>query len=248
MNLEKFFIENNKVALAFSGGVDSAYLLYAGIKYGADIRAYFVKSQFQPEFESDDARRLAKELNVELVIINQDVLRDNTIISNPPNRCYYCKKCIFEQIIKQADSDGYNTILDGTNASDDISDRPGFAALCEMKVRSPLRECGITKSEVRKLSKEAGLFTWQKPSYACLATRIATGTVITEERLKHVEQSEEYLKNLGFNDFRVRDELWGVRLEISKSDKDLLFENLDGIVLELKKYYNKVTLDLEFRK
>lgn len=248
MNLKEFFSKNNKIALAFSGGVDSAYLLYAAKKYGADIKPYFVKSQFQPKFELEDAKRLAKELNVDLAIIKLDVLDDKAISDNPSNRCYYCKKRIFDQIIKQAKQDGYNVIIDGTNASDDIGDRPGFAALQEMKVLSPLRECGITKAELRRFSKEAGLFTWDKPSYACLATRIPSGKEIDEQSLKAIECSENYMMELGFRNFRVRQDDKNARIEIEQKDKDLLFANLDRIIAELKKYYNKVTLDLEFRK
>ena len=152
MTLHNFFSQNQKVALAFSGGVDSAYLLYAAIQADCDIHAYYVKSAFQPEFELEDAKRLAKELGVAMTVLELDVLSDSNITGNPANRCYFCKKKIFSKIIEAAKADGYDVIIDGNNASDDADDRPGMKAVQELQVRSPLRECGITKSEVRRLS------------------------------------------------------------------------------------------------
>ena len=207
MTLSDFFAENSKIALAFSGGTDSSYLLYAATMNHADICAYYVKTPFQPQFELDDAKRLAAQLNAKMKIVDVDVLDDDTITSNPSNRCYFCKKKIFSAILKAAADDqnaSQCVIIDGTNASDQVSDRPGMKALRELEVRSPLRECGITKMEVRRLSKEAGLFTWDKPSYACLATRIPTDEQITAEKLKITEKSEDYLSSLGFKDFRIR--------------------------------------------
>ena len=143
MNLERFFQEHTKVALGFSGGVDSAYLLYAGIHYGADVRAYYVKTAFQPQFELEDARRLAKELGADLRLLELEVLQSETIAANPADRCYHCKNQIFGRICEEARKDGYPLILDGTNASDQVADRPGMRALAELQVRSPLRECGL---------------------------------------------------------------------------------------------------------
>lgn len=163
------------MALAFSGGVDSSYLLYAALQNGADVHAYYVKSAFQPQFELEDAQKLAKQVGAKLTIMQANVLANETVVANPKNRCYYCKQVIFTGIGKQAAQDGYTTLLDGTNASDDAADRPGMKALQELSVLSPLRLCGLTKTEIRKRSKAAGLFTWDKPSYACLATRIPTG-------------------------------------------------------------------------
>ena len=204
MNLERFFQEHTKVALGFSGGVDSAYLLYAGIHYGADVRAYYVKTAFQPQFELEDARRLAKELGADLRLLELEVLQSETIAANPADRCYHCKNQIFGRICEEARKDGYPLILDGTNASDQVADRPGMRALAELQVRSPLRECGLTKQEIRRLSKEAGLFTWDKPAYACLATRVPTGMNLEAGLLNQVEQAETALTKLGFSDFRVR--------------------------------------------
>lgn len=175
MELAEFFKDHPKVALAFSGGVDSSYLLYAALQNGADVHAYYVKSAFQPQFELEDAQKLAKQVGAKLTIMQANVLANETVVANPKNRCYYCKQVIFTGIGKQAAQDGYTTLLDGTNASDDAADRPGMKALQELSVLSPLRLCGLTKTEIRKRSKAAGLFTWDKPSYACLATRFLLG-------------------------------------------------------------------------
>ena len=145
MTLEHFFQKEPQCAIAFSGGADSAYLLYAAKQWGQKIKAYFVKTPFQPRFELEDATHLADQLGVELAVLTYDVLEDEMVAKNPPNRCYFCKKRIFAQILAAAKADGFSTVLDGTNASDDSSDRPGMQALAEMQIRSPLRECGLSK-------------------------------------------------------------------------------------------------------
>ncbi|MBQ2085576.1 MAG: ATP-dependent sacrificial sulfur transferase LarE, partial [Oscillospiraceae bacterium] len=197
MDLTTFFRENSKAAVAFSGGVDSSYLLYAGISAGADVTGYYVKAAFQPMFEYNDAMRLAEQIGARVKVIEVDVLADEKVRQNPSNRCYYCKRAIFGNILRAAAEDGYTLILDGTNASDDEGDRPGMKALKELQVRSPLRECGLTKDMIRQLSRQSGLFTWDKPAYACLATRIRTGEEITAEKLAATEDSEDYLFSLG---------------------------------------------------
>ena len=129
MTLQQFFQTNPKIALAFSGGVDSAYLLYAAKTYGAQVRAYYVKTSFQPQFEYRDAQLLSQELQVPMTTVELDILSDPAITENPKNRCYYCKKRIFSTILQQAEKDGFPLVIDGTNASDDALDRPGMQAL-----------------------------------------------------------------------------------------------------------------------
>lgn len=248
MTLHDFFKENPKVALAFSGGVDSAFLLRAALNAGADVTAYYVKSAFQPEFELNDAKRLAAELGAKMRLIDLDVLCDAEITANPANRCYYCKKRIFTAIAEAARSDGYDVLIDGTNASDDAADRPGIRALQELSVRSPLRECGITKAEVRNLSRKAGLFTWDKPAYACLATRIPTGETITAEKLQKTERAEAFLERLGFRDFRVRLLDGNAKLQVRAEQLPLLLEKREKIIAGLAPDYQSVLLDLEVRK
>ena len=247
MNLSEFFSENPRAALAFSGGVDSAYLLYAAKQAGADVAPYYVKSAFQPQFELEDAKRLAKELGMVMKILTLDVLADQTVAENPPDRCYHCKKVIFATIMQAAEADGYQVLLDGTNASDEEGDRPGMRALRELSVRSPLRECGLTKEEIRRLSKEAGLFTWDKPAYACLATRIPAGERITKEKLADTEAAENYLFSLGFTDFRVRRFGDAARLQFPAGQLPGVLEKRKEIVAELKQYYSAVLLDMEVR-
>lgn len=204
MELRDFFKANPRIALAFSGGVDSAYLLYEAVQSGATVRAYYVKTAFQPRFELEDAERMAGMLHAELKILDLDVLSDPCITGNPSNRCYYCKRRIFSAIAEAAQADGFRALIDGTNASDDASDRPGMQALKELNVLSPLRICGLTKQDIRQRSRAAGLFTWDKPAYACLATRIPTATPIAAEDLIRTETAEDALRTMGFTDFRVR--------------------------------------------
>ena len=155
MELNEFFAAHPEVAVAFSGGVDSAYLLYAAKRAAKRVKAYYACSAFQPQFELEDAKRLAAELDVQMQILPLDVLADAQVTANPKNRCYYCKKRIFGAITAQARHDGFTVLLDGTNASDDAGDRPGMKALEELSVLSPLRLCGLTKAQIRALSKEA---------------------------------------------------------------------------------------------
>ena len=247
MNLQDFFTQHPKLALAFSGGVDSAYLLYASLQAGCDVRAYYVKSPFQPQFELEDAKKLADLLNASLTILELDVFEDPSITANPSNRCYFCKKKILTAIRETAKKDGYFVLMDGNNASDDADDRPGMKAVFELEVRSPLRECGITKAEVRRLSKEAGLFTWNKPAYACLATRIPTGDAITLEKLTATEISEQFLSSLGFYDFRIRLLGSAAKIQVREEQLEKLLLHRKEILEKLKPYYSAVTVDLEVR-
>lgn len=242
MNLKEFFAQNNKVAIAFSGGVDSSYLLYAAKEYGVDVKAYYVKSQFQPKFEYDDATRLVNELDVPLKIIELDVLSFDDVCRNDDKRCYYCKQRIFTSIIQNALEDGYTTILDGTNASDDAGDRPGMKALEELMVLSPLRMCGITKDEVRALSKKANLFTWAKPAYACLATRIKPNETIALQALQKVEKSEMLMMNMGFISHRVRVSNNVATILVKDEQKELLDIKRDEILLKLQNDFDKIIL------
>jgi uncharacterized protein len=243
MDLQTFFKENPKVALGFSGGCDSSYLLYAALHYGADIKAYYIKTPFQPQFELDDALRMASQLGINITVVEHNVLSEPKVAENPADRCYYCKTALFGLLMKLAVSDGYPVLIDGTNASDDEGDRPGMRALKELSVRSPLRECGITKSEVRRLSREAGLFTWDKPAYACLATRIPTGQSITAKLLSDVENAEGVLFSMGFSDFRVRVFNGAARIQLPADQLNKALESRKEIYLRFKPYFETVLLD-----
>lgn len=245
MDLQDFFRENPRAALAFSGGVDSAYLLYAAVQAGVQVKPYFVKTAFQPEFELEDALKLGRQLGVEITVISHDILP--AAGHNPKDRCYYCKKALFGALLQRAREDGFQLVMDGTNASDDASDRPGMKALEEMAVRSPLRECGLTKDMIREKSRQAGLFTWNKPAYACLATRFPTGTAITEEALRKVEMAEETLFSLGFMDFRVRVFAGAARIQVKEAQMSGLLDRREEILRVLKPLFQGVFLDLEGR-
>ena len=245
--LRAFFLENGRGALGFSGGVDSSYLLYAARAFGADVRPYYVKSAFQPRFELEDAQRLARSLGAELTVLEADILSNADVAANPPDRCYHCKRAIFGLIQSRAALDGYPALLDGTNASDDLADRPGMKALEELQVRSPLRECGLTKSDIRRLSREVGLFTWDKPAYACLATRVPSGRPITSELLRRIEGAEDALSRLGFSDFRVRVYQDAASLQLPEGQMRSAAEAGAVIREQLKPFFDLVYLDLAGR-
>ena len=243
MELRDFFAAHPRAALAFSGGADSSYLLYAGLRWAEKLGVYYVQSAFQPEFERRDALRLAEGLGAKVTMLEADVLSCAAVTANPPDRCYYCKRVIMSTIKAAAKADGFDLVLDGTNASDDISDRPGFKALGEEGVLSPLRLCGLTKAHIRQLSREAGLLTWDKPAYACLATRVKTGEPITAEILQAVEKSEDALFSLGFSDFRVRTSEGRARLQFIPEQMPEAQRRFDEIQRLLGPYFTQIEID-----
>lgn len=247
MTLQEFFTEHPKAALGFSGGMDSSYLLWAAVNAGADIAPYYIQTAFQPAFEFEDAQRLCAQIGVKLNVIRLDALADPRVAANPANRCYYCKVGLFGALRARAKADGYDLLLDGTNASDDAGDRPGMKALREMEVRSPLRECGLTKAMIRQESRKAGLFTWDKPAYACLATRVPTGRTITSELLRRVEGAETALFALGFTDFRVRLYDEAARLQLPEGQLAKAVEQRQAIRQALAPWFDVVLLDTQTR-
>lgn len=246
--LQAFFAAHSRIALAFSGGCDSAYLLYAAIACGVQTGVYFVQTQFQPAFELMDAQKLCNALGQKLRVLPLDVLMDERLRENPVERCYLCKRHIFSEILRAAKADGYTEIMDGTNASDEASDRPGMRALAEMHVYSPLRSCGMCKRQIRELSRTAGLFTWNKPAYACLATRLPVGRAIEEKTLKRVERVEACLEKMGFSDMRARVTERGVRLEVCEDQLALVLEKRTEIIAALEADFGEITLDLRPRR
>lgn len=247
MTLQDFFAAHPRCALGFSGGTDSAYLLAAGRELGAEVRPYYVRTAFQPAFELRDAERMCEQLDIELTVLDYDILAVPGVADNPRDRCYFCKHAIFTLIRDRAAADGFDTLIDGNNASDDADDRPGMRAVSELGVLSPLRMCGITKAEVRARSTCLGLFTALKPAYACLATRIPAGRQITRPELERVERCEDRLKQLGFSDLRVRIDGASARLELPEAQLTRAVEMRREILAALGGDFEHVALDLRGR-
>ena len=247
MELQEFFLAHPRPALAFSGGTDSAYLLWAALRAGAQARPCFVRTPFQPAFALSDARRLAGELGVALEVLELDVLAEEAVAANPPDRCYHCKRMMLTALCRRAAELGCDAVMDGTNASDDAGDRPGMRALEELGILSPLRLCGLTKAEIRRRSAEAGLFTAHLPAYACLATRLPAGEAITREALRRVEGAEMALSALGFTDFRLRLFHGAGRLQVPEGQLQRAAAMAGEIRQALSPYVDTVLLDLQGR-
>lgn len=180
---------DERYGLAFSGGCDSSFLLAAMRRAGLDVKAYMVMTAFQAPFELDDARCVVEETGAEFELMRADILAQPEVCANPSDRCYLCKRFIFGQVLAAMERDGRRVLLDGTNASDDPANRPGFRALAELGVRSPLREAGFTKNDVRAASRAIGLSTADKPNFSCFATKVTQGRPLTRESLDAVAQS-----------------------------------------------------------
>lgn len=247
MNLVEYLMGLGNIAIALSGGVDSTYLAYAAKQSGVLCKAYTVKSQFVPQFEIEDAKKVAELIDIPLKIIDIDVLKYDDITSNPSNRCYYCKHHVFSTISEHARRDGFTMLCDGTNASDDVDNRPGMKAIAELSVKSPLRECNLTKSMIRDLAYKADLFTWDKPSYACLATRFKSGQQITANDLIHLERAEGYLFSLGLSDFRVRLMGNNAKIQVPVNQITIVINKRSEILTYFKSMFDDVVLDLEVR-
>jgi len=220
-----------KVLIAYSGGVDSTFLLKTAIdELGAEnVLAVVGISETYPESEKAEAKKICKLLGAQFEFIQTQELRDENFASNPKDRCYFCKKELFTSLIKIAGQKGFNQVIDGSNV-DDLSDfRPGAIAKKELGIRSPLQEAGLSKKEIRELSKELNLPTWDKPAYACLASRIPYGTKITKETLKKIDEAEQYLREMGFREVRVRDHGALARIEVGE---ERLMEIMDEDVRE----------------
>lgn len=236
-----------KVVLAFSGGVDSTFLLKAGKEaLGDNFKAVTVKSPYIPKWEIAEAEELIAELGVKHEFIQAPII--DSIKFNPEDRCYLCKTAVFSMILSLAKEQGYDCVIDGTNFDDTKDYRPGMRALKELEVKSPLLECKITKKEIREFSKELGLNTWDKPAYACLLTRIPYGTELKEEDFIRIENAERYMMSIGFRDVRVRCHADLARIEVNRNSRSKLFDEelLDTIADNIKKAgFKYVTFDLQ---
>jgi len=237
------------VVVAYSGGVDSTLVVaLAKEELGEKVLAVTIKSELYPQWQSDDAAKVAAELGVRHEIVRTSELEIDRFAENPPDRCYYCKRELFGHIGRIAEREGFAAVLDGANADDPHDHRPGLRAAAELGVRSPLKETGITKEMVREISRSLGLPTWSKPAFACLASRFPYGLRITRERLAMVAQAEEVLRSIGLKQYRVRHHDTIARIEVPAEEIERLSspEVRKELVTAFKRIgYLYVTLDLE---
>lgn len=238
----------NSVAVAFSSGVDSTFLLKAAKEaLGDQIIAVTAQSCSFPQRELKEAIAFCEKEGIRHFICKSEELEIEGFAQNPKNRCYLCKKELFEKIKKLAAEQGIENIIEGSNMDDNGDYRPGLQAVAELEVKSPLRHCNLNKNEIRLLSKKLGLPTWEKQSFACLSSRFVYGETITEEKLGMVDKAEQLLLDLGFHQVRVRIHGMMARIEIDPAEFDKLMqpETREKITRELKSYgFTYVTLDL----
>lgn len=241
--LDTFFSTHPRIALGYSGGTDSAFLLHEAVEHGADVLPVMVRTAFCTPDEVESASRLCSDEGSELVIVDLDVLSTPEISSNGADRCYHCKRAMFSALISKAAENGYHEVMDGTNASDPEDDRPGMRAIRELGVLSPLKECGITKDDVRRMSREAGLQTWDRATNSCLATRVDTGIPLNRDVLGLVLRSEEAVASLGFSGFRVRTDGTHARLQTTAAQHGEAERRWDELHSALAPMFQDVILD-----
>lgn len=251
--LEEILKNYGKIAVAFSGGVDSSFLLAIGKKIlGAkNILAVTIQSEVIADDEIETAEKFCKERGIEQKIIQASVFEIPHFIENPPDRCYLCKRVVFQEILKVAAEDGIEIVCDGSNASDIGDYRPGVRALEELGIQSPLKLAEMTKDDIRTISMQMRLPTWNKPSRACLASRFVYGETLSQENLRIVERCEQFLFDLGISQARVRfhgadSKIKIARIEVIPSDFQKIIDAREKIMLKFGyEGFNYVTLDLQ---
>lgn len=235
-------------AVAFSGGVDSSLLCHAAAQaLGPQALALTVVSPLLPQSEVAAARQIAAQIGIAHVLLDDPDI-DDTVAANPQDRCYHCKKVEFGRMLTEAQTRGFSTVLDGSNL-DDLNDyRPGLRALKELRIVSPLREAGLAKHEIRSLSQKFGLPTWNKPAFACLASRVPYGEPIDREKLLKIERAEDVLRLWGFHQYRVRMHGDLARIEVAPEERSRFFDpdTLDQVSRAIKAAgFLYVALELE---
>jgi uncharacterized protein len=245
--LQQMLKDFKSCVIAYSGGVDSTFLIKVAYDtLGKNALAVTATSSTYPKRELQDAKRYAHKIGIPHVIIHSEELEIPKFSDNPPERCYYCKKELFRKIQKIAKEHHLNAVLDGSNADDRFDYRPGATARKELGIKSPLKDVGLTKQEIRGLSHTMHLESAEKPAFACLASRFPYGVKITNERLKQVESAEEFLFCLGIKQCRVRYHNHIARIEVATNDFQTILIHAQQIIKRFKKLgFTYITLDLE---
>ncbi len=247
--LKNYLKSLKSVAVAFSGGVDSTFLLQAAINtLGDKVIAVTASSCSFPERELNEAKKFCAEKGIKHIIVKSEELDIEGFRQNPKNRCYLCKHELFEKILKIAKENNITAVVEGSNIDDNGDYRPGLIAVQELGIKSPLRQVELNKEEIRQLSKALGLATWNKQSFACLSSRFVYGETINEEKLKMVDKAEQLLLDLGFHQVRVRIHGMLARIEILPDEFDrLMSNNVRNIIYSSFKEFGftYVTLDLK---
>ena len=245
--LQSFFDANGKIAIALSGGTDSAFLLHRANAAGADVLPVIVRTHLSRVTEVERAIGLCRAEGLEPVVVDIDFLSIPDVSRNGADRCYHCKRAMFSAIRETASRMGYPVVADGTNASDAEDDRPGMRAIRELGVVSPLRDAGLTKDRIRELSRIDGLVTWDLPSDSCLATRVDAGVSLTRELLDVVENGEDAVRRLGFRGFRVRTDGTSARVEMPASQRSEAIGRIGEIGAVLSGWFDRTSISEDVR-